>query len=66
MGNDVDAPVDAVTEVDVDVAGWAEHGGGAVGRSPVCVRGGVRPVPAVGLDLDDSDRHAVGSQEGTQ
>src|SRR4029453_7583280 len=52
LGDDVDAVVHAVGEVDVGVAGVAEHDGVAR-RAPAlaAVRGGV---VRVGLDLDDA------------
>ena len=51
--DDVGAPVHPVGEIDVEMAGGAEHDGVAPGRSPEGVGGGIL-APPVGLDLDDA------------
>lgn len=53
IGDEVEHPVDAITEVDVGVTRLAEHGRVALGLAEAAVVGGVAAV-AVGLGLGDA------------
>ena len=55
LADQVDAPVEAVAAVDVEVAGRAEHDRRAAARAAEAVRGGVVLLVALGLDDHAAD-----------
>ena len=63
LGDDIQAPVQAVRPIDVSVPCRPEHGRVGPGMPPIAV--GSRIIPAIGFSLDNHSANAINQQTGS-